>query len=177
MTDLLLVSNWNHLLRPGGFAPRIMEVPVPQVPCLVSAREDGPDAVVWVHKIGKTGMVRACPRKDPTLRTSIVREIAAAGVEKNLGNVHPLTVEGVKTAQTYLHDFGFETLEALVAEDVQDTFLPGEIDVYVKEWIPEGHLVLLPQDRSFVGDMGQMSTGHVVAVVHNPIRGIVVAKR
>lgn len=188
MTDLLLVHNWNHLLKPGAppavgqppvmMPPRIMEVPVePQnAPFLVSARDGGDHAVVWVPRAGQNGKIRVCPRKDLTLRTSIIQEIVVAGEQKNLGNIHALSKEGVEAAQKYLSFFGFDDLEALIAEDVKDTFLPKDVSVYEKEWVPPGHLVLLPKDRSFVGDLGQMSSGHVMAVVHNPLRGMAIAK-
>jgi hypothetical protein len=178
MSDLLLVHNWNHLLKEGGIPPRIMEVPVEphNAPFLVSGREDGDHAVVWVSRAGRNGRIRVCPRKDPTVRTSIITEIVSAGEQKNLGNIHALTKKGVAAAQAFLASFGFEKLEALVAEDVKDTFLPKTVSVYEKEWVPPGHLVLLPEDRSFVGDIGEMSTGHVMVVVHNPLRGMAIAK-
>jgi len=178
MSDLLLNHNWNHLLREGGIPPRIMEVPVePQnAPFLVSGREDGEHPVVWVPRAGKNGRIRVCPRKDLTIRTSIIQEIVLTGEEKNLGNIHALTKDGVEAAQKYLSFFGFAELEALVAADVKDTFLPKDVSVYEKDWVPKGHLVLLPKDRSFVGDMGQMSSGHVMVVVHNPLRGMAIAK-
>ena len=177
MADLLLTHNWDHLLK-GGVPPRIMEVPVEprNAPFLVSAREDAAHSVVWVSRAGKNGRVRVCPRKDPTIRTAILQEIVIAGEEKNLGNIHPLTKEGVGAAQRYLSFFGFDELEALVAEGLKVTFLPKTISVYEKEWVPSGQLVLLPTDRSFVGDIGQMSTGHVMVVVHNPLRGMAIVK-
>lgn len=178
MSDLLMVHNWDGMLKQAKIPPRIMEVPVDpkSAPFLVSAREGAPFPLVWVHKANNREKIRACPRKDLTLRAKIIEEVVRAGEEKEVGNVHPLTAEGVQAAMAYLKSYSFDDVEALVASDVKETYLEG-VNTYVKEWVPSGHLVLVPADRSYVGDMGQMSTGHVVVVVHNPLRGIAVVKR
>lgn len=178
MADLLLVHNWSHLIGRSGQPPRIMEVPVnpKSAPFLVSAREGADHPLVWVPRAGKNDTIRVCPRVDATIRTKIIEEIVLTGEQKKLGNVHRLTKEGVVEAQRYLSFFGFDDIEALVSEDVGDTFLPDVVPVYEKEWVPSGHMVLVPSDRAFVGDLGQMSTGHIMAVVHNPLRGIAVVK-
>jgi len=178
MSDLLMVHNWDAMLKQAKIPPRIMEIPVDpkSAPFLVSAREGAPYPLVWVHKANNREKIRACPRKDLTLRTKIIEEIVRAGEEKEVGNVHPLTAEGVQAALAYLKSYGFEDVEALVAADVKETYLE-RMNTYVKEWVPSGHMVFVPEDRSYVGDIGQMSTGHVVVVVHNPLRGIAVVKR
>lgn len=180
MAELLSIHNWDHMLKGPNRTPwALMQLPVDpkNAPFLVSNRNGIEPSVLWIHKAGKNGKVNCCPREDSKIRTEIIKEIVATGEEKEVGNVHPLTKEGVEAALAYLKTYEIDDCEALVAKDVEETFLSDEMNAYVKEWVPEGHLVLVPRDRTYLGDMGMMSTGHVVVVIHNPLRGMAIAKR
>jgi len=178
MTDLLNIVDFNALAKKGGKLPLLVQLPVnpDSAPYLVSAHEGSKSAFVWVPKASENGEVRAAPRKDANFREKVVEEVLQQSTLQDWGNVQPLTKEGFEMAILYLEDYGLEDFDILVAEDVDPGLLPEKVESYVKDWMPEKTAVLLPKDRGFVGDVGVIATGHVVVVVHNPVRGLVVLR-
>lgn len=43
-------------------------------------------------------------------------------------------------------------------------------------WLPDGYAVVVPAERAFVGELTHLARGFVAAIVHNPSRGIAIAR-
>jgi len=109
-----------------------------------------------------------------------VDEITGAGRENKWGNVQPFTTEGVEACVAYLRSFGLEDVQALGNPDVWpehfDPKFKDNMPLVHADWLPENSVVFVPKDRSFLGFMGTVGPGRIVAVVHNPTRGFAIAQ-
>jgi hypothetical protein len=54
-------------------------------------------------------------------------------------------------------------------EDIGLPFRPSS-------WVPEGTIVVVPKDRSFVGVVSRVTTKKIAGVIHNAARGIAIAR-
>ena len=43
-------------------------------------------------------------------------------------------------------------------------------------WLPDGYAVVVPAERAYVGELTHLAVGYVAAIIHNPSRGIAVAR-
>jgi len=43
-------------------------------------------------------------------------------------------------------------------------------------WLPDGYAVVVPAERAFVGELTHLARGFVAAIVHNPSRGLAIAR-
>ena len=43
-------------------------------------------------------------------------------------------------------------------------------------WLPKNYAVVIPGDRSYLGELTRITASHVAAIVHNPSRSIAVAR-
>ena len=146
-------------LPPGrGKAPLYVELPVnPDTgPFIVS----GTRGVLPVYRTTNDGRIRAAVRvASPDL---LFREVISAfvplSVSEGWGAVFP--VGGENDARARMVEFGFDEVDVVKPEDA--------------DWVPPGHVILLPRDRAYVGTLVTFRSGAVAMVVHNPSRGICV---
>lgn len=185
-SDLLRVSAFEPTKRRKG-APLMMEFKVNPAtgPFLVSSTR----GVVWVSP--REPIVRAAFRivDSETLFRDVVQSVVETGVASNWGNVHPLNMEGVLAAIAYLRSYELSSLEILMHPGAQKS-LPLSIretdggetvrtlcgfPVEMADWLPPETLIVVPQDRDYVGFF--LSYGERgVAVVHNASRGIAICR-
>jgi hypothetical protein len=163
---------------PKNAAPLYIEVPVDALtaPYLVTSTR----AVMWIDEALNGRMVRAAVRrgvkKPGALYAEIVEAIAKRGAEWD--SVHPLTKEGILKAIEHVRYYGFDEVEVLVPTEDEKPLV--EVDdktrVDVADWLPDKTVVVVPVNREFVGILGRVSPSAVLAVVHNPSRGVAIAK-
>jgi len=55
---------------------------------------------------------------------------------------------------------------------IEDTGLPFRASA----WVPEGTIIVVPKDRSFVGVVNRLTSKKIVGVVHNAARGIAIVR-
>lgn len=184
-SDLLRVSSLDSGSGRTKGAPLMMEfkVNLETGPFLVSSTR----GVLWVSP--REPKVRAAFRvvKPEALFQDVIQAVLSAGVSSEWGNVHPLTTAGVIGAIAYVRSYELPTLEILMHPDVAG--LPvsvqevdGEVirtlcglPVELADWLPMNTLVILPQDRDYVGFFLSYE-GRGVAVVHNASRGIAICQ-
>jgi hypothetical protein len=183
-SDLLRTYSLNQK-GPKKATPLMMEFRVnPETgPFLVSSAR----SVFWVtHHDSK---VRAAfrPIHPPTFFAEVVEAVAQTGAEARWDNVHPLTEDGLRQAIAHVLSYDLPSPEILAHPDAPFEFRTTESAegekrethlgcvVQRADWLPPGTVVVLPQDREFVGFV-LMSEGTGLAVVHNASRGMAVCR-
>ena len=184
MSDSLLQKlNFGEGIKKNA-VPLAMEFPVDPMgtPYLVSSTT----SLLWVGEPIRDNFVRAAIRRDIKKDTSffveVLEEVANTGIEANWGNVHPLTEEGVSAAIDHVRSYGISELELLSPPADLDNLFPSKkeafgVPIRRAAWLPEGYRVVVPVDRDFVGFIGRIGSSSIVSVVHNPSRGIGIAKK
>lgn len=182
---LLPIQLWSKPL-PKNAVPVGLEFQVDLVtaPYLVTSST----AFVWVPKAATTNTVKAAVRTNATtlgdLYRQIVEEVVEKGLELQWDNVHPNTPEGVLATVNHLRYYEFKGVELLASVETLDEHQGSwadveglaEVPVTAVTWLPKGWVVAVPSDRSFVGFVSLVGPGSLVSVVHNPSRGIAVAR-
>jgi hypothetical protein len=155
-------------------------------------RETGPflvsstRSVLWVTP--KVPKVRAAsrPMQLGSFFNEVVRAVVDVGGVSNWGNVHPLTPEGLINAVAHLRSYDLTDLEILSAPKMDMSGFPlvtgpegqlflGGLPLVEADWLEPNTLVVLPQDRDYVGFV-IMFGERGLAVVHNACRGIAVCQ-
>lgn len=135
----------------------------------------------------------------------VVEAVAAMGRQAEWGNVHPLTEEGLRAAIAHVESYDLTELELLVprrhplreepeveegdGNDDADQDTPEEVPspittlvqglqlpIRPSSWLPPDCVVVVPQDRTYVGVLNLVTPKTLAAVVHNAARGIGVAQ-
>jgi hypothetical protein len=158
--------------------PLYVEVPVDPVtaPYLVTATR----TTTWTDEALNGTMVRAAVRtgikNTGPLYAEVVEAIAKRGVEWD--SVHPLTTEGITKAIEHIQYYGFAQVEALLPSKEAADLVPKVegLRVDLADWLPDDTIVIVPQNREFVGILGRLSPTAVFVVVHNASRGVAIAK-
>jgi len=142
-------------------------------PYLVTASR----SLVWIPQCSQDNTVNAAFRLDTSadqLFHEVVLAVVGAGREYDWGNIHPLSSEGIKAALQHVRLYELGEVEAITSMELDITLSDGT-PVSKAPWVPQGTVVVVPRDREFVGGWGRVSRGDLVAVVHNPARGIAIA--
>lgn len=169
MADLLKIIKFNNLKK----TPLLFEFKVngELSPVLVTNSR----SLLWVD--AKDNMVRAGVRLETRVKDffmEILEEIMTVGSEASWGNTHEFSTDGVLQAITYVREYDVGALEVLVHPNSA-----SKLDVKVKitntHWLPENCAVVVPQNRDFLGFVGMVGK-NFVGVVHNPSRGISIAR-
>ena len=169
MADLLKIVKFNNLKK----TPLLFEFSVngELSPVLVTNSK----SLLWVD--ATNNMVRAGVRIETRVKDffiEIIDEIATVGSDAGWGNVHDFTNEGVSQAISYVQSYEVGALEILVHPNSA-----SKLDVPLKitntHWLPENCAVVVPQNRDFLGFIGMVGK-NFVGVVHNPSRGLSVAR-
>jgi hypothetical protein len=175
-----------HLLQPlqgarkGTGHPLWVEVPVEQetAPYLVTSTQ----GVLWVPapvvQVEQEHMARAAVRQGPlnVLYGELVLAVLAAGRAYDWGNTQPMTRLGYQNALEHMASYDITDVDVLCAEGsatlaVQDWGVACQSCV----WMPQGHLVVVPQDRSLLGVVCCLPPlNRFACVIHNAARGMVV---
>ncbi len=189
------MSHLLHILKPQskaaqrGSVPLMMEFQVsPETaPYLVTSSQ----AMLWVEEPHPNDVIKAAVRTGAP--ADIYKEALAAlkirGKQAQWDTVHPLTVEGIQAAIDHVEFYELGEVEILVphkpvSKAKQKRPLVDPVTPLLAEmglgsrpssWVPRGHVVVVPKDRTFVGILATFGRGQVVAVIHNPARGIAIA--
>jgi hypothetical protein len=162
-------------------------------PYLVSASKN---PLLWVERPLMGRLIRAFLRRDQDVDLAFQQVLTAVtdrGVQYNYGNVFPYSEEGIQGALKYVGYFleGGDTevinplhqlLELLVPEGSEWAELEYmevgviKVPVQVAKWLPEKTAVAVPLDRGFLGDIHLYGNSSCAIVVHNPTRGMAIAR-
>lgn len=156
----------------GGKVPLMVEIPVEAelAPFLVSSSKD----VLWVER-SHQGHARAAVRKAtvPELDRQFIGAVRTRGADDGWGNVHPMTLDGLRAGVAHLSEYGFTDLDYFVSVGGTAPTAPG-LSPLEASWVPSGHAVLLPKNREYVGVTLDFGHGNHATVIHNAARGVVV---
>ena len=158
-------------------------------PFLVSSAEGG---LQWLEKAHPGDIVKAAVQEITTpgkIFQDILSSVQERGVREKWGNTHPFTEKGVQDAVRYLEYYGLTEVELLIprqrGEDSPDGVYtcPDWLNrknlghlVHPSSWIPDDCVVVVPIDKEFVGVLAHITVKQVVVVVHNPSRGVAIAR-
>ena len=181
MSDLLQIVKLPISMGASSH-PLAMEFTVDPVaaPYLVSSTR----SVIWVPE-AFGNVVRAAVRRNVKSNGDFYKEIVEAvaqqGTESGWGNVFPSSLKGVQGALEYLRFFDFSDLEIFVKQGTQmqkrlSSQLEGCVVTGVS-WLKAGWVVATPKDKEYLGFLSRLGSTSIISVVHNPCRGIAVAKR
>jgi len=150
-----------------------MEFPVnpESAPFLISSTR----SVLWIER-AHDGRVRVAARKveGNSLMLEIVRAVQKRGAEEAWGNSFPLTMEGFTQAKDYLSYFGIPEVEVLLnAENDLWEAQQGPVRTLIP-WLPAGLGVVVPLDRAYLGFQSRTPANRLLALVHNPSRGMAI---
>jgi len=182
---LLPIQLWSKPL-PKKAIPVALEFTVDpaSAPYLVTSST----SFVWVPEAASNKTVKAAIRTGTKtlgeLYRGVVEEVAEKGVELKWENVHPNTPKGVLAAIQHLRYYEFNDIEIMTTPAMLEkhgevwskTKGLKEIPISAVQWLPDDWVVAVPQDRSFVGFVSLVGPGSIVGVVHNPSRGIAIAR-
>lgn len=178
MIDLLQVINMPlpDKFRKGNVVPLALpfQVDPDAAPYLVSGSKE---PTLWVPSAPK-GKLHAGVRTEENFRTEVVDAITLMSMQSGWGNVVDFSAEGVAAGHSFLKEMGFEKdeLELLKHASTEASFLAEEEALQTADWVPQDCVLVLPKDRSFLGWIGTVAPGKIVSVVHNPSRGIAIAR-
>ena len=169
MTNLLKMLKFDNLKR----TPLLFEFKVDNelAPFLVTNSK----SVLWVD--APNDMVRAGVRIKTTVKDffmEILDEISTVGDEAEWGNIHEFSSVGVSNAIAYLKSYDVGAIEVLV-HPTSAPKLKIKSKITRTNWLPENYAVVVPQNRDFLGFIGMIGSDFV-GVVHNPSRGLSIAR-
>lgn len=169
MADLLKIVKFNNLKK----TPLLFEFKVKGelAPFLVTNSK----SILWVDAPNDT--VRAGVRVNTKVKDffiEVIDELATVGNDAEWGNIHEFSSEGIEEAISYLQDYDVGALEVLVHPSSSPELKVG-VKVTNTHWLPEKCAVVVPQDRDFLGFIGLIGKDFV-GVVHNPSRGLAIAR-
>ena len=140
-------------------------------------------SVMWLRR-AHGGRVRAAVREVSVSEyyREVVTEVYTMGTEAEWGNTAPLTLEGVETCVQHLHSYDLAKVTVLSHEDVpwESWGVPVDepwngAEIVLTSWMPPGMVVVVPEDRGFVGTIWKVGTHKILSVIHNASRGMAVA--
>ena len=145
---------------------------------------------MWIEEPHPNDVVKAAVRQSVTpgeVYQELVKALITRGRDDQWGSVHPLTVEGVQAAIDHVEYYELGDVEVLVphkpiakgkrkpADPVTPLLTAMGLGSRPSSWVPPKHILIVPKDRTFVGVMATFGKGQVLAVIHNPARGIAIA--
>lgn len=174
-------------MKEGRSTPLMMEFAINPAtgPFLVTSSQ----ALMWVSP--RTSRVRSAFRSvnvGPFFQ-EIVDMVYQTGAEASWGNACPLTPAGIVDAIAHVRSYGLEDLEILAhvtcdfgGVTVASRDVEGEMVEFVAglpiervDWLDPMTVVVLPQDREFVGFL-MLAGSRGVAVIHNASRAMGVCR-
>jgi len=162
--------------REGKKSPLLIEIPLPSEldgPFLVTSSK----SLLWVENKFATGVVRAAVRKVPLefLWRDMLKAVRERSQNSEWGSVLPCTKDGLSSAITYLAEFDLKDVEILSGSNAPE-FLSEETGLSVREssWVPEGWVVLVPQNKAYLGTSLDFGDGQWAVVLHNASRAVAI---
>jgi len=190
-------------MQKNGNTPIIVDFNVSEetAPYLVSSSS----SVMWINEAHPGSLVRAAVRAVSVndLYLEVIEAVAVMGRQQQWGNVQPLTHEGLAAAIDHLNFYDLGPLELLTprAHPTRDSQkdpeggstegairvdrMPPDLRPFIEEsgllfrpssWVPDGAIVVVPRDRTFVGLVTRVTPKKLAAVVHNAARGIAIVQ-
>lgn len=148
--------------------------------CGLDKNLDGPYLVsstksfVWIHTQFPGNLLRAATRTDTTanIYKDITEWVFKASMEQSWGSCSYYTsdtlYDKLQVMVNYLNYYGFENI-VVYSNQVLDC-----IDHQLVNWLPDGYVMLTPNDNSYVGTLYSFNKVNLGVVVHNPSRGMCV---
>jgi len=191
MSNLLQVIRLkSQALQKKSAVPLMVDVPVNPAlaPFLVSSTK----GVMWIEDVHPGNVVKAAVR-DITSPGEFFQEVlmavVARGARDQWGSIHPFSEDGVRAAINHLEFYGLEDIELLVPRTRGEKNKDGaherpawlcdesfHVPIRPSSWVPDNCVVVVPVDRDFLGTLAHFTPRQVMAVVHNPCRGIAIAQ-
>lgn len=160
-----------------------IELPVSPhtAPYLVSGAKK---PVIWVPE-ASNGKIRAAIREAPSERQlagKFLASIVTMSQKRQWGSVFPLSAKGIKGAIKYLQNYEFKNLmilhhSTLNTDIISTRQTENGIRQVVADWLPRETVLVLPEDKTYVGSVCRIPGKRLVAVVHNASRGIAIARK
>ena len=199
MSNLLqVVRLGSEIMRgkgPKAVIPLIVEFQIDPMakPFLVSSTS----GFLWVEEAHPGNVVKAAVRKGPApgdLFLGVVQSIAERGAAEGWGNSFPFTRDGVKGAIEYVRSYDLDELELIIPRLREEKGKKGKkgkgpsprpewlrpetfnLPCRPSSWVPDDCVVVVPRDKSYVGILGHLDAKSVVVCVHNPSRGVAIAR-
>lgn len=191
--NLLQVVPAPPLVRKNSIA-LMQEFPVDpsSYPYLVSASAK---PFLWVER--PLRVVRAVIRKGqdvPAIFQEVLEFLVQRAGECFYGNLFPCTDSGVLGALQYVSYYLeggssevvnplYQLMEILVSPGSpwaggreSLNFNGTVVSIQEASWVPESTVIVVPADRGFLGDLHLYGDSSFAVVVHNPSRGVAVAR-
>lgn len=179
-SDLLHLVKFEQADLRKEHIPLLMEFQVnPETaPYLVSSSA----SVMWIRR-AHGERVRAAVREVdiPTYSRAVVTEVFHMGQQTQWGNTTELSLEGVEACVAHLQSYGLDKVVILTHPKVPwgnwgvDIAEPWEDkDIIEASWLPGGMVVVVPEDRGFLGTIWRVGDDRLLSVVHNASRGMAV---
>lgn len=150
----------------------------------------------WISKKIQPNVIRAGLRDFPLNTTrlfrTIVSEISSKGSELGYANLHPLTEQGILDAYAYVDyfmqdpgdsslspdNFKLDVICGLGCEFSGASLSYGDTSFQVVpvDWVPDDAVLVVPANRAFLGDLHLYGDSLFSVVVHNPFRGLGIAR-
>ena len=163
----------------GNVVPLALPFPVDpsSAPYIVSGSKE---PVVWVPS-APNGRLHAAIRPSSGFNTEVVDAVTAMGMQAEWGNIHNLSVDGVLSCIQYLESYGIADVDLVTSGDslkniVNDRSFPDGYEPTIADWMPEACAIAVPRDRKYLGWIAEVLPGKIVSVVHNPSRGMAIAR-
>jgi len=183
MNDLLQQLEPDPRITKSRGVPLMVEFPVntATAPYLVSTSH----GLLWVREPLANQVVRAAVRHikdDGPFFREVLDEIIGMGQEAKWGNVSEGTHKGVNQAIEYVRSYDLPDIELISAVKELDQVLPGLDEfggcpIHRVDWMLGDMVVAVPADRSYVGFLSRFGSSRAISVIHNPSRGLGVAKK
>ena len=200
MSHLLHVTRIQSAAVKKGGLPLILEYTVPHetAPYLVSSST----SVMWITGVSDEGRLRTAVRECSLgdFYQDVISEVVSQGSQMEWGNVHPLTKEGLIAAVDHLNYYDLGPLELLVPRAHPEGSSPGveeekpspKVDLMPEAlrplieavnlpfrpsaWVPDETIIVVPKDRTLVGQVNLVTPKKISGVAHNPSRSIAVVQ-
>lgn len=191
MSNLLHVIRVNpKAMKKKSAIPLMVDVSVtPEAaPFLVSSSQ----SLMWIDQAHPGDIVKAAVRKITSpgaIFREVLETVISRGLKDNWGNVHPYSEEGVREAIRYLEFFDLTDVELLVPRTRSEKNEKGpmtrpvwldrntfDLPVHPTSWVPDGCVVVVPTDREFLGVLAHLSANQIMVILHNPSRGMAIAR-
>ena len=171
-----------------GKVPVMLEFPVDPstAPYLVSSTK----TLLWVPEAHPGPVIKAAAREIVLAKefAAVLDAVYQQGLVWHWDNAHPFTQEGLEAAIAHVRYYDLDDLEILAPNVRGDQHKlgvyerpkwVGEMGLPVRptSWLPDDTAVVVPKDRQFVGFVGMLTRTEGVVVVHNPSRGIGIARQ
>jgi hypothetical protein len=177
--ELLKIHRFDPKTFKKGGTPLAMEFSVSpeSAPHLVTAA--GRAGLIWIPNNRGALMVRAAFREQAVagLFKAVIKEVGIAGHAREWGNSHPFTPDGVAAAVAHVKDYGMECDLLIPPESPswlrESSFSVGQ--VVEAEWMRGMQsAVVVAAERDLLGFVA-LHGPSIIALIHNPSRGMAVA--